>query len=64
MKALIEIRNNRFKNQQQMAEAIGVSQATLSSWLSGVQKVSPNNVKKIEALFGISRKEIRPDIYD
>jgi DNA-binding transcriptional regulator YdaS (Cro superfamily) len=64
MKALIEIRNNRFKNQQQMAEAIGVSQATLSSWLSGVQKVSPNNVKKIESLFGISRKEIRPDIYD
>ena len=47
-----------------MAEAIGVSQATLSSWLSGVQKVSPDNVKKIESLFGISRKEIRPDIYD
>jgi DNA-binding transcriptional regulator YdaS (Cro superfamily) len=63
MKELLEIKNSSFKNQKEMADFIGVSQGSLSDWLSGEKRISPNNAKKIEKLFGIPRELLRPDIY-
>jgi len=63
MNELLALKNS-FKNQKEMADCIGVSQPTISAWLSGSEKISPKNVKKIEKLFGIPREQLRPDIYD
>lgn len=63
MNELLEIKKSRFKTQKALAEFIGVSQPTLSDWLSGEKKLSTKNVKKIEQLFGIPREQLRPDIY-
>ena len=63
MKKLLEIKNSRFKTQKEMAEFIGVSQPTLSNWLSGKVGISTANVKTIEKLFQIPREQLRPDIY-
>lgn len=39
-----------FGSQQKTAEALGVSQATVSYWLSGSQKVSPEKALLAETL--------------
>jgi DNA-binding transcriptional regulator YdaS (Cro superfamily) len=54
---------NTIGTQKDIAERVGVSQAAVSQWDSGEKKISPKNVKKIEKLFGISREQLRPDIY-
>jgi DNA-binding transcriptional regulator YdaS (Cro superfamily) len=56
--------SNDVGSQVKAAGLLGVSTSIYSEWVQGKKNPSPKNVKKIESLFGISRKEIRPDIYD
>jgi len=44
----------------QLARALGLSQPTVSGW----RRVPPHRVIAIEALTGISRRILRPDLYD
>ena len=48
--------------QVKLAEAIDTSQQNISNWLR-TGKVAPNKVIKIEKVTGVSRHELRPDIY-
>ncbi len=44
----------------QLARALGLSQPTVSVW----RRVPSHRVIEIEALTGISRRILRPDLYD
>lgn len=50
-------------NQSKCAEAIGTSQQRLSYLLKNEKPVPAELVLKAEAATGISRHELRPDIY-
>jgi DNA-binding transcriptional regulator YdaS (Cro superfamily) len=52
-----------FKTQTAMADALGVSQPTVWRWLNQSRRVPAEYVLAIEAATGISRHELRPDIY-
>ena len=43
-----------------LARGLGLSQPTVSVW----KRVPPHHVIAVEALTGISRRELRPDLYD
>jgi DNA-binding transcriptional regulator YdaS (Cro superfamily) len=53
----------RFSTQTGIAKAVGVSQATVSYWTNGSEKPTAKNAIKIEKVTGISRAEIRADIF-
>ncbi|MEQ1718796.1 MAG: Cro/CI family transcriptional regulator [Hyphomicrobium sp.] len=44
----------------QLARLLGLSQPTVSVW----RRVPPHRVIQIEALTGVSRRILRPDLYD
>ncbi|MBH0088623.1 YdaS family helix-turn-helix protein [Pseudoalteromonas sp. NSLLW218] len=48
--------------QVKLADAINTSQQNVSNWLR-TGKVSPDKVILIEKVTGVSRYELRPDIY-
>jgi DNA-binding XRE family transcriptional regulator len=58
MRELLEIKQNRFKTEQALADFIGVSQPTINYWLSGEKVPSVKNANKLKALFGISLEKI------
>ena len=43
-----------------LARALGLSQPTVTTW----KRVPPHHVINIEALTGLSRRVLRPDLYD
>ena len=43
----------------QLAEALGLSKGAVYQW----RRVPPEHVLRVEALTGVSRHELRPDIY-
>lgn len=43
-----------------LARLLGISQPTVSVW----KRVPPHRVIQVEALTGISRRVLRPDLYD
>lgn len=49
--------------QQALAKKIGVSQGHLWCWLNRDKRIPAERVLAIEAATGISRHELRPDIY-
>lgn len=50
--------------QKPLADKIGTSQSQVWYWLEKSKKgVSPEYVLKIEEVTGVSRHELRPDIY-
>lgn len=51
-----------FKSQQDMAAAFQVTQGAVCMWLKRA-KLPAERVLKAEALTGISRHDLRPDIY-
>ena len=50
--------------QVHLADLINVKKATVNSWVRGRNKVSLKSAKKIEEKTGVSRKELRPDLFD
>lgn len=50
-------------SQQRLAEAIGVTQGFISQMLSGAKRVPASLCLPIERATGVSRHELRPDIY-
>lgn len=51
-------------SQTSLARQVGVSQSTLWHWLNGSRRGAPAEVcEQIEAVTGISRHELRPDVF-
>lgn len=50
------------KSQTELARLVGKSQSTVQYWFSS-GRVPPEHVLDVERVTGISRQEIRPDIY-
>ncbi len=47
----------------QMARDLGVPQSTMWRWLNQTKQLPAEHVLKAERLYGVSRHELRPDIY-
>ena len=47
----------------QMARDLGVPQSTMWRWLNQSKQLPAEYVLKAERLYGVSRSELRPDIY-
>lgn len=54
---------NQAGGQSALARAIGVTQSHVWAWLNRNKRVPAAHVLKIEKIFGISRHDLRPDIY-
>lgn len=50
-------------NQSAFARLIGVSQPTVWAWLNTAKRIPAEYVLKVEAETGVSRHDLRPDIY-
>lgn len=50
-------------SQQSMAELCGVSQTAVWKWLQSSKRLPAEHVLTVEAKTGISRHDLRPDIY-
>lgn len=59
LKKAIEIAGN----QTALAKTLGVHQTTVSSWLNRNRKIPAEYVLVIEKSVGVSRHDLRPDIY-
>ncbi|MEE4349670.1 MAG: YdaS family helix-turn-helix protein [Pacificimonas sp.] len=51
------------KSQSALARDLGVSQNTVWKWLNSGKQMPSVHVLKAERLYGVSRHELRPDIY-
>ncbi|MCC6478058.1 MAG: helix-turn-helix domain-containing protein [Sphingomonadaceae bacterium] len=51
------------KSQSQFARDLGVSQPTVWGWLNQSKQLPAVYVLTVEALYGVSRHDLRPDIY-
>lgn len=49
--------------QTRAARALGVSQPSVWNWLRNMKKAPPEKVLAIEAATGVSRHDLRPDLY-
>ena len=47
----------------QMARDLGVPQSTMWRWLNQSKQLPAEHVLKAEHLYGVSRHDLRPDIY-
>jgi DNA-binding transcriptional regulator YdaS (Cro superfamily) len=50
-------------SQSALARSLGVAQPTVWRWLQSSRKMPAQYVLKAEALYGVSRHALRPDIY-
>jgi|HigsolmetaAR204D_1030405.scaffolds.fasta_scaffold00993_14 Uncharacterized protein conserved in bacteria, prophage-related len=50
-------------SQAEFARRIGAAPALVWQWLDGRRPVSPKFAREIEAKFGLSRHDLRPDIF-
>lgn len=48
--------------QNQLAELLGVSTATISRWETGIRKVDPDLLPSVAEKTGIAPVELRPDL--
>lgn len=49
--------------QQAMADICGVSQTAVWKWLQSSKRLPAEHVLRVEAATGVSRHDLRPDIY-
>lgn len=49
--------------QTALARALGIAQSTVATWLSRGNELPAKFVIPVEQAFGISRHELRPDLY-
>lgn len=52
-----------FATQEAMAEAFGVTQPTVCRWLTQSKQIPGEHVLPAEELTGVSRHDLRPDLY-
>jgi DNA-binding transcriptional regulator YdaS (Cro superfamily) len=52
-----------YRTQDAMAEALGVAQPSISRWINQSKQLPAEHVLKVEADTGVSRHDLRPDIY-
>lgn len=45
------------------AEQLGATRGTVCKWASGKMRISLDRLSKIEAVTGITREKLRPDVY-
>jgi len=64
MDALQQYIDRENTTQAALAARLGVSPSALSLILSGARKPGVYLTKKIEAVTGIPRHELRPDVYE
>ena len=50
-------------SQSALARSLGVAQPTVWKWLQSSKRLPAEYVLKAEALYGVSRHDLRPDIY-
>lgn len=50
-------------SQSEMARALGVTQPTIWHWLNKSRRVPAEYVLKVEEKTGVSRHDLRPDLY-
>lgn len=58
-RALAKLNNN----QSEMARVCGVSQPTVWAWINNGKALPAEHVLKVEAATGVSRHDLRPDLY-
>lgn len=51
-------------NQKELGEMIGLTQPMISAVENGNKRLDPSRVKKISEITGISKHELRPDLFD
>ncbi|MEM8724654.1 MAG: YdaS family helix-turn-helix protein [Pseudomonadota bacterium] len=51
------------KTQSALARALGVTQPSVWKWFQTSKRLPAEHVLKAESLFGVSRHDLRPDIY-
>jgi DNA-binding transcriptional regulator YdaS (Cro superfamily) len=51
------------ESQSAMARALGVTQPTIWHWLNKSKRVPAEFALKVEELTGVSRHDLRPDLY-
>jgi sulfate adenylyltransferase subunit 2 len=52
------------KRQRDIAEAVGRSEGAISQWVSGERAIPADLVLKVEQFTGISRAQLRPDLWE
>ncbi|PSU44270.1 XRE family transcriptional regulator [Photobacterium frigidiphilum] len=64
---LIELKNYRYKNsltQLELGEILDMEQGTISNLENGRRRLDATKVKRVSELTGISKHELRPDLYE
>ncbi len=51
-------------SQRELARRLGISDASVSLWVNGKRNISQANAIAIEAVTGIPRKKLRPDLFE
>lgn len=54
---------SRAGSQYELGNALGVSQATVSRWILDAHQIPAEHAIPAEVLYGVSRHDLRPDIY-
>jgi transcriptional regulator with XRE-family HTH domain len=63
MNALSKFREAKGLTQEQIAELLGTTKATVSRWESDKRRPDPAMAIEIESKLGIPREELRPDLF-
>ena len=53
----------RAGTQEELAAVLNVTQPAISNWLRHSKQLPAEHVLKVEATYGVSRHDLRPDIY-
>lgn len=53
----------RAGSQEALADLLGVSQPTISNWVTRSKQLPAEYVLRVEARYGVSRCDLRPDLY-
>lgn len=61
--AALELALDRAGSQSQLARICGVSQPSVWKWLQSSKRLPAEYVLRVEAATGVSRHDLRPDIY-
>lgn len=63
MNALSKFRKSKGLTQEQVADILGTTKATVSRWESEKRRPDPATTVEIERKLGIPRHELRPDLF-